>query len=165
MAEPLDLDARLDELFGAEPKEFTAVRDALVRDLKADDRADEATAVKSLRKPTVAVAAINQAVRQQPDQVEALVEVGAEHGDQGGHLVDGEPERPSADVVPPQRQHDQARLVGDRDGLGPVWRSRGGRRDVDRGGDQGTGDHRPLAVGEADRRVAELGRGGREQDQ
>ncbi len=74
----LDLDARLDELFASEPKDFTATRDALVRDLKAADRAEEAAEVKALRKPTVAVAAVNRVARTHADQVAALVEIGAE---------------------------------------------------------------------------------------
>jgi len=71
-----DLDARLDELFAADPKEFTAVRDALARDLKAAERAEEAAAVKSLRKPTVAVTAVNRVARTHAEQVAALVEIG-----------------------------------------------------------------------------------------
>jgi hypothetical protein len=74
----LDLDARLDALFAAEPKEFTAARDALARDLKADDRAEDAAEVKALRRPTVAVAAVNRAARIHADQVAALVEIGEE---------------------------------------------------------------------------------------
>jgi hypothetical protein len=74
----LDLDARLDELFASEPKEFTPTRDALVRDLKAADRAEEAAEVKALRKPTVAVSAVNGVARTHADQVAALVEIGAE---------------------------------------------------------------------------------------
>jgi hypothetical protein len=74
MAEPVDLDARLDELFATEPKEFTAARDALVRDLKADDRDDDAAAVKALRRPTLAIAAINQAVRHEQSRAAALIE-------------------------------------------------------------------------------------------
>src|SRR4051812_32496886 len=77
MAE-LDLDARLDDLFASEPKEFTATRDTLVRDLKAADRADDAAAVKALRKPTVAVAAVNRVARTHPDEVAALVEIGTD---------------------------------------------------------------------------------------
>jgi chromosome segregation ATPase len=76
MAEPVDLDARLDDLFATEPQQFTAARDALVRDLKADDRAEDADAVKALRRPTIAIAAINQAARQEPGRVAALVETG-----------------------------------------------------------------------------------------
>ncbi|HLM16681.1 MAG TPA: hypothetical protein VK549_02590 [Acidimicrobiia bacterium] len=74
----LDVDARLDQLFASEPKDFTATRDALVRDLKAADRAEEAAQVKALRKPTVAVAAVNRVARTHPDDVAALVEIGAD---------------------------------------------------------------------------------------
>ncbi len=74
----LDLDTRLDELFASEPKNFTATRDVLVRDLKAADRAEDAAEVKALRKPTVAVAAVNRVARTHADQVAALVEIGAE---------------------------------------------------------------------------------------
>jgi hypothetical protein len=74
----LDLDTRLDELFASEPKEFTPTRDALVRDLKAMGRADEATDVKALRKPTVAVAAVNRVARERPDQVAELVDLGTD---------------------------------------------------------------------------------------
>ncbi len=72
----LDLDARLDALFATEPKDFTAARDLLARELKGADRADDAAAVKALRKPTVAVAAVNRIARTHADQVAALVEIG-----------------------------------------------------------------------------------------
>ena len=74
----LDLDARLDALFATEPKDFTAARDLLARELKGADRADDAAAVKALRKPTVAVAAVNRIARTHADQVAALVEIGDE---------------------------------------------------------------------------------------
>jgi hypothetical protein len=74
----VDLEARLDELFAVEPKEFTAARDALARDLKGADRADDAAEVKALRRPTVAVAAVNRVARLHADQVGALVEIGEE---------------------------------------------------------------------------------------
>jgi DNA repair exonuclease SbcCD ATPase subunit len=73
-----DLDARLDELFATDPKEFTATRDALARDLRAADRADEAADVKALRRPTVAVAAVNRMARAHADEVAALVEIGVD---------------------------------------------------------------------------------------
>jgi hypothetical protein len=72
----VDLDARLDDLFATEPAGFIALRDALVRDLKAADRADEADEVKALRRPTVAVAAVNQTVRHESGRVRALIEAG-----------------------------------------------------------------------------------------
>jgi len=72
----VDLDARLDELFGTEPAGFVKARDALVRDLKAADRNDDADAVKSLKRPTLAVAAVNETVRHEPGRVRALIECG-----------------------------------------------------------------------------------------
>jgi hypothetical protein len=74
----VDLDTRLDELFAADAKDFTATRDALVRDLKAVDRTDDAAEVKALRKPTVAVSAVNRVARERAAQVAELVELGAE---------------------------------------------------------------------------------------
>jgi chromosome segregation ATPase len=74
----VDLEARLDELFASDAKHFTPTRDALARDLKAADRADEAADVKALRKPTVAVAALNRTARERAAQVADLVELGEE---------------------------------------------------------------------------------------
>jgi hypothetical protein len=77
MAEP-DIEARLDELFGSDPKVFVSTRNALARALEADGNADEAAAIKALRKPTGAVAAVNRVARAHADRVAALVEIGAE---------------------------------------------------------------------------------------
>jgi hypothetical protein len=74
----VDLEARLDELFAADAKDFTPTRDALVRDLKTADRADDAVEVKALRKPTVAVAAVNRTARERADQVAELIELGTD---------------------------------------------------------------------------------------
>ena len=60
------------------PRTSPPTRDALVRDLKAADRAEEAAEVKALRKPTVAVAAVNRVARTHADEVAALVEIGDE---------------------------------------------------------------------------------------
>jgi hypothetical protein len=73
----LDLEARLDALFATAPGDFVATRDALVRELRAEERTDEAARLKSLRRPTVAVAAINRAVREHPDRVADFVDLGA----------------------------------------------------------------------------------------
>jgi hypothetical protein len=72
----LDVEARLDALFASSPDEFTATRDALVRDLRTADRPDEAATVKALRRPTVAVAALNRVAREQPELLADLVDVG-----------------------------------------------------------------------------------------
>lgn len=77
MVEP-DLEARLDELFAGDPTTFVATRNALARELAAEDRSDDAAAVKALRKPTVAVAAVNRLARTHREQLAALIDVGAE---------------------------------------------------------------------------------------
>jgi hypothetical protein len=53
-----------DELYGLPDAEFTSARDALAKRLRGEKRRDEADAVKALRRPSVAAAAINRAVRE-----------------------------------------------------------------------------------------------------
>jgi len=53
-----------DELYGLPDDEFTSARDALAKRLRGEKRRDEADEVKALRRPSVAAAAINRAVRE-----------------------------------------------------------------------------------------------------
>jgi hypothetical protein len=53
-----------DELYGLPDDEFTSARDALAKRLRGEKRREEADAVKALRRPSVAAAAINRAVRE-----------------------------------------------------------------------------------------------------
>src|SRR5919108_2188148 len=59
-------DDALDRLYGLALEEFIPQRDALAKELRDSGRRGEATAVKALKKPTVAAWAVNQAVRSQP---------------------------------------------------------------------------------------------------
>jgi hypothetical protein len=59
-------DDAIDRLYGLPLEEFIPERDTLARELRNAGRRGEATAVKGLRKPTVAAWAVNQAVRSQP---------------------------------------------------------------------------------------------------
>ena len=70
-------DAEVTRLFELPPEEFTAARDALVKRLAGDDRAEESGAVKALRRPTVAAWAVNQLSRRHPADIEELLEAGA----------------------------------------------------------------------------------------
>src|SRR4051794_28627550 len=63
-------------LFRTLPDRFVADRDALVKELRADGRDDDAAAVKALRKPTATVWALNQLADRQPDALAALFEAG-----------------------------------------------------------------------------------------
>jgi len=64
------------ELYALPPEEFTAARDRLAGELKESGKADEAAAIKKLRKPSVVAWAVNAAARARPEEVEALREAG-----------------------------------------------------------------------------------------
>jgi DNA repair exonuclease SbcCD ATPase subunit len=72
-AEPPD--DLVDELYGAPLDEFIAQRDARAKELRKGDRAT-ADAVKKLRKPSVAAAAVNRLAREAPEDVDALMGAG-----------------------------------------------------------------------------------------
>jgi hypothetical protein len=78
-----DLDARIDELYALPLDRFTAERDALAGELKAAGSADDARAVKALRKPVVSAWAVNALAREDPSGV-------AELADLGGRLRDAQ---------------------------------------------------------------------------
>lgn len=65
-----------EEIYGLGLGEFTAVRDARARALKATDT-ELAGAVKALKKPSLAAWVLNLLVRREPSQVDQLVSVGA----------------------------------------------------------------------------------------
>ncbi|MBI5498451.1 MAG: hypothetical protein HY904_25845 [Deltaproteobacteria bacterium] len=65
--------AHLERLCRIPPEQFTAERDALVRELKSAGRKEDAAEVKALRRPSTALYAVNQAARQTPEQVQALL--------------------------------------------------------------------------------------------
>jgi chromosome segregation ATPase len=66
------------EVFRADPDGFVAARNDLAARLAADDRTDDAAAIKALRKPTVAVWALNQLHDRDAEGVTALLDAGAE---------------------------------------------------------------------------------------
>jgi hypothetical protein len=63
-------------LFRVPPEGFIADRDALVQRLRAEGRDADASAVKSLRKPTALVWALNQLATREPDALGAVFEAG-----------------------------------------------------------------------------------------
>ena len=64
-----------DRLYGLDRGEFTAQRDSLVREHRADR--EFSSLLKSLRKPTVAAWVVNQLVRREFEHVQHLLAVGA----------------------------------------------------------------------------------------
>jgi hypothetical protein len=73
-----DADARSSQLYELPPEEFTAARNALAAELKAEGDGQGAAAVKALRKPTRAGWAVNRLVRSEPELVDALMGAGGE---------------------------------------------------------------------------------------
>jgi len=71
----VDLDTVADELYALPPEDFTAARDAAAK--QADD-GELKKAVKALRKPTASAHAVNQIVRDDPDAIDALLDLGDE---------------------------------------------------------------------------------------
>ena len=73
----VDVDEVAAELYGLPPRDFVAARDARAKEAKADGDADAARAISVLRRPTVVAWLANLLVRERPDQVEPLLELGA----------------------------------------------------------------------------------------
>jgi len=78
-------DEELDELYGAPLSEFVPVRNELARRLRSEGRKEEADQVAALKKPPVAVWAVNQLARRERRDVDRLLDVGhrlrAAHGE------------------------------------------------------------------------------------
>src|SRR4051795_815108 len=71
--ERMDLDSAAEDLYGLPPEEFTAARDEVAK--QAPEPALK-KAIKSLRKPTVSAHAVNQLVREHPDEIDDLLDLG-----------------------------------------------------------------------------------------
>ncbi|MFF4759270.1 hypothetical protein [Streptomyces sp. NPDC001292] len=73
----MDLGAVLDELYGLPPGEFTAARHERAKAARAAGDRELAARIRRLRRPTLAAWVGNLLVREQPDEVERLLELGA----------------------------------------------------------------------------------------
>ena len=71
-----ELDSELGRLYGLPLDEFTAARNELATRLRQAGQADAAERVRALRKPSVAVWAVNRLARTHPDELEELLEAG-----------------------------------------------------------------------------------------
>jgi len=99
------------DLYDEDPSSFVAARAELVRALKAQGDKVTAAEVAKLRKPSVVAAAVNRAVRADPELVEGLITSSARVADaQRAALADGdaEPLRAAAG----ERRRALAELVG-----------------------------------------------------
>ena len=71
-----ELEAELDNLYAALPADFTRARNDLAQRLKQAGQIEDAARIKQLRKPTVALWAVNQLARRHPEDVRALLNAG-----------------------------------------------------------------------------------------
>ncbi len=76
-------------LFGLDPGEFVAARNALVRSLRKDGRREEAAAVAGLRRPGPAAWAVNQLSRRRAAELDGLVELGQALRDAQARALEG----------------------------------------------------------------------------
>ena len=74
----MDLDDAADELYGVPPEKFVAARDLLVKEARHDGDSELAAQIRSLRKPTTAAWLANAMVREHPDEVAGLLDLGRE---------------------------------------------------------------------------------------
>jgi hypothetical protein len=87
LAEAVDLDRALDEVFSTPPEGFVKARDAVVKRLRAEKRRDDAAAVAGLRKPNRLVWALDQlALSDDPTLGELLEAVDDVRDARGGDL-------------------------------------------------------------------------------
>jgi hypothetical protein len=72
-----DLETVIDELYAGDPEEFIGLRDAQIKAAKARGETATARQLSALRKPSISAWLANQLVRAVPDDLEALLAVGA----------------------------------------------------------------------------------------
>lgn len=70
----MDLESALDELYGLPLDQFTAARNRLAEELKAEGRKDDAASLKKLKKPPLSAWALNQVARREADEVKAYLD-------------------------------------------------------------------------------------------
>jgi hypothetical protein len=71
------IDETIDRLYSLDPDEFTKERNEAAKQLRADGDRAGSDAVKSLKRPTTAAWAVNQAARRRQDLVRELLDSGA----------------------------------------------------------------------------------------
>ena len=72
----MDLDSVVDELYGLDPADFTARRDALAGEARKGGDRDLATAIKALKKPSAAAFTVNLMARTHAEEIDRLIALG-----------------------------------------------------------------------------------------
>jgi len=89
LAQGLELEESLDDLYGVELGDFVARRDALARELRAAGRAEAAALMSAQRKPTVPAWIVNQLARRNRREVDLLLDAGHRARDEQRKAVAG----------------------------------------------------------------------------
>ncbi|WP_435200884.1 hypothetical protein [Janibacter sp. GS2] len=97
----MDLSAAVDELYGADPADFVAVRGRLVGAARSADEPDLAAELATLRKPTLVAWLLNRVARDEPGVIADLLDLGermrtAQAKGDGAALAAARPERHAA---------------------------------------------------------------------
>jgi hypothetical protein len=87
-----DVDAIVDELYGADLENFTRLRNEAVKELRGAGEREAADEVRALTKPTVPAWVINQLSRHRRKQVDELLDAGHRLREGQGALLQGGPE-------------------------------------------------------------------------
>lgn len=82
----MDIDEVADELYGLDPAEFVEARKARVTQVRKEGDRELATAIGKMRKPTLVAWVVNNFAREEPEQVEELLELGEALRDAQRHL-------------------------------------------------------------------------------
>lgn len=118
----MDLEDALNDLYGAAPEEFVAVRKRLAKELKADGHGDDADELLKVRKPTVAAWAINRLARDSRREVDLLLDSGHRMRTAQAGVLRGEARDTFEDAQRVERETitrlvaDAERLLADRGG-------------------------------------------------
>ncbi len=82
----MDVAAIADELYGADPAEFTSLRDAYVTEARREGDREGAQAIKALKRPSPAAWAVNLLVRERREDLSRALELGRELRDAQARL-------------------------------------------------------------------------------
>ncbi|WP_207838538.1 hypothetical protein [Williamsia soli] len=83
----MDINEVTDELYGLDPNDFVKVRDAHVKEARAQGDRALATEISQLRRPTLVAWMVNVLAREHSDDVEKLLELGEALRDAQRHLA------------------------------------------------------------------------------
>ena len=72
----MDVESATDELYGVSPPEFTAARNAKAAEARKAGLADVAASLKKLRKPSAGAWLANLLVRERPEEIGTLLDLG-----------------------------------------------------------------------------------------